>query len=58
MGSTNPKRDIPMYAELYRQRRLNLDELISTEIRLDDINNAYRQLVERPDIARMVITRF
>jgi S-(hydroxymethyl)glutathione dehydrogenase/alcohol dehydrogenase len=58
MGSTNLKRDIPMYAGLYLQGRLNLDDLISAEIRLDGINDAYRKLTSRPDIARSVITRF
>ena len=42
MGSTNPKRDIPVYTELYRQGRLNLDGLISVRISLDDINKGYR----------------
>jgi S-(hydroxymethyl)glutathione dehydrogenase / alcohol dehydrogenase len=28
-GSTNAKRDIPMYAELYLQGRMNLDDLVS-----------------------------
>jgi S-(hydroxymethyl)glutathione dehydrogenase/alcohol dehydrogenase len=30
-GSTNFKRDIPMYADLYLQGRLNLDDLVSKE---------------------------
>src|SRR6266852_9795706 len=28
-GSTNAKRDIPMYAQLYLQGRMNLDDLVS-----------------------------
>ncbi len=31
-GSTNFKRDIPMYAELYLQGRLNLDDLVSKRL--------------------------
>lgn len=57
MGSTNHKRDIPMYAELYRQGRLNLDDLITQEIALDGIEAAYRQLTNGETI-RSVITNF
>ncbi|MFM0229599.1 Zn-dependent alcohol dehydrogenase [Paraburkholderia sediminicola] len=57
MGSTNIKHDIPMYAEFYRQGRLDLDRLISREINLREINDAYRAL-ESGELARSVITSF
>lgn len=57
MGSTNPKRDIPLYADLYVQGRLNLDDLISQEITLGDIDEAYEQLAHG-GIIRSVITSF
>jgi S-(hydroxymethyl)glutathione dehydrogenase / alcohol dehydrogenase len=57
MGSTNIKHDIPLYARLYLQGRLNLDDLISREIKLDDINDAYQEL-KKGAIARSVITAF
>lgn len=57
MGSTNLKRDIPMYADLYVQGRLNLDDLVSQEIHLSDIDHAYRQLT-RGETIRSVITTF
>ncbi|MCU1480464.1 MAG: alcohol dehydrogenase [Subtercola sp.] len=57
MGSTNLKKDIPMYAELYLQGRLNLDDLVSQEITLGEIDEAYAQL-ERGGIIRSVITSF
>jgi len=44
MGSTNPRIDIPMYADLYMQGRLNLDDLVSKHINLEDINEAYAEL--------------
>jgi S-(hydroxymethyl)glutathione dehydrogenase/alcohol dehydrogenase len=56
-GSTNPLRDIPMYMELYRQGRLNLDDLVSREISLDEIEDAYATLGD-PTISRIVITSF
>lgn len=57
MGSTNPKHDIPMYAEMYLAGRFNLDDLVSKEIGLDDISAAYAEL-ERGEIARTIITSF
>ncbi|WP_312900485.1 Zn-dependent alcohol dehydrogenase [Chryseobacterium taichungense] len=58
MGSTNHKRDIPMYAALYLQGRLNLDDLIYQEISLDQVQDAYDQLAEGKIIGRSVITSF
>jgi Zn-dependent alcohol dehydrogenase len=58
MGSTSLKRDVAMYAQLYLQGRMNLDDLVSGEVSLDEINDAYRRLVERSDVARYVITSF
>lgn len=57
MGSSNFKHDIPMYAHLYLQGRLNLDDLISQEINLSEINEAYEKLKDGA-IARSVITSF
>lgn len=57
MGGTNFKRDIPLFAELYLQGRFNLDDLVSQEIGLGDINAAYAAL-ESGSIARSVITSF
>lgn len=57
MGSTVPKRDIPMYAALYAQGRFNLDDLISKEIKLDEVNEGYASLRDNA-ITRVVITSF
>lgn len=57
MGSTNTRTDIPLYAELYRQGRFNLDDLISNRISLSQINEAYAA-VESGAAARSVITEF
>src|SRR5271170_4054759 len=43
-GSTNFKRDIPMFADLYLQGRLNLDDLVSQRIALRDVNDGYAAL--------------
>lgn len=55
VGSTNFRVDIPLYADLYLQGRLLLDELVSDTIKLDDVNSAYQALVSG-EIARAVIT--
>ncbi|MFV0405415.1 MAG: zinc-binding dehydrogenase [Propioniciclava sp.] len=57
MGSTNIKHDIPMYADLYVQGRMNLDDLVSQEIGIDDVQEAYEQL-KRGEVIRSVVTRF
>lgn len=54
MGDTNFKVDIPTYADLYLQGRLNLDDLISERIKLEDINEGYEKL-RSGELARSVI---
>lgn len=54
MGSSNIRRDIPFYCDLYLQGRLNLDDLIAQEVSLDHINEAYAQQ-EGGSIARSII---
>lgn len=55
MGSSNVKRDIAMYAELYLEGRFELDALLSKEITLHEINEGYESLRD-PAITRVVIT--
>ena len=57
LGSSNIKRDIPLYAQLYLQGKLNLDDLISREINIAEINEAYEELLQG-EVARSVITSF
>jgi Zn-dependent alcohol dehydrogenase len=40
MGSARIDIDIPMLVDLYQQKRLKLDELITARYALDDINEA------------------
>jgi S-(hydroxymethyl)glutathione dehydrogenase/alcohol dehydrogenase len=54
MGSTNFKIDIPFYADLYLQGRLNLDDLLAETIPLEDINNGYTKL-RSGELARSVV---
>ena len=57
MGSTNPKSDVPMITDLYGQGRFELDKLVSREVSLGELNEAYKMLSD-PDIARIVVTDF
>ncbi|MER6762774.1 MULTISPECIES: zinc-binding dehydrogenase [Amycolatopsis] len=44
MGATVAEIDIPLYTRLYRQGRLNLDDLVSETITLDQVNDGYAKL--------------
>jgi S-(hydroxymethyl)glutathione dehydrogenase/alcohol dehydrogenase len=56
-GSTNFKRDAPMYAELYLQGRMNLDDLVSKKISLREVNDGYAALKDG-SLTRVVVTSF
>jgi S-(hydroxymethyl)glutathione dehydrogenase / alcohol dehydrogenase len=56
-GSTNAKRDIPTYAQLYLQGRMNLDDLVSKRIALRDVNDGYAALKDGT-LNRVVVTSF
>jgi S-(hydroxymethyl)glutathione dehydrogenase / alcohol dehydrogenase len=56
-GSTNFKRDIPMYADLYLQGRMNLDDLVSKTIALREVNDGYAALKDG-SLTRVVVTSF
>jgi S-(hydroxymethyl)glutathione dehydrogenase / alcohol dehydrogenase len=53
-GSANMHRDMPRLIELYRQKRLKIDELISRRITLADVNLAF-DAMEKGEVARSVI---
>jgi S-(hydroxymethyl)glutathione dehydrogenase / alcohol dehydrogenase len=55
MGSTNFKIDVPYFAELFLQDRYNLDDLVSSNIELDNINEGYAALA-KGGVARGIIT--
>ncbi|MBV7696666.1 Zn-dependent alcohol dehydrogenase [Streptomyces sp. TRM70350] len=54
-GSSRPQRDIALYAELYRQGRLLLDELVSRTYPVEDFDKA-RADAEAGRVARAVLT--
>ncbi len=54
MGSNRFRVDMPRYIEFYLQGRLNLDDLLSAEITLAEINDALA-ILETGEVARQVI---
>lgn len=53
-GSVSPKRDFPLFLKMYQQGRLKLDELVSRRYTLDQINEAYAEMLNGR-IARGII---
>lgn len=53
-GTVNPRRDFPLLVELYMAGRLRLDELVSREYTLEQINTAYDDMLTG-ELARGVI---
>lgn len=45
-GSIDPRRQFPVLLDLYRSGQLMLDELISRRFRLEEINEAYDELLK------------
>ena len=54
MGSNRFRVDMPRYIELYLDGRLKLDEMVSRELKLEDVNDAFAAL-EKGEVARQVI---
>lgn len=53
-GTANPARDFPLYADLYLRGNLDLDRLVSKTYSLDQINEAYADMLSG-EIARGLI---
>jgi len=55
IGSCVPSRDIPAFAELYRQGRLPVDKLVTSTLGLDDINEAMDALAEGRAVRQVIV---
>lgn len=55
MGSNRFHVDMPRYLDLYRQGRLNLDDMVTRHGRLEDVNEAFRAM-EAGEVTRTVLT--
>jgi Zn-dependent alcohol dehydrogenase len=54
-GEANPRADIPRLISLYRSGKLLLDETVTTEYKLDDINEAYDDMLAGRNIRGVII---
>jgi alcohol dehydrogenase len=55
LGSAVPAHDIPMYAQLWREGRLPVEALISSTIRIDDINAAMDNLADGHAVRQIIL---
>jgi alcohol dehydrogenase len=55
LGSSIPARDIPYFVDLWRNGRLPVEQLISKEIALDDINHAMDELADGVVVRQLII---
>lgn len=54
MGSAVPKRDVPKFAELYLDGKLPLDKLITSHIKLEDINEGMDRLAAGKELRQII----
>lgn len=54
-GSANVREDVPKLIDLYKKGDLKLDELVSREIGVQDVNDAFKAM-ESGEVARSLIT--
>ncbi len=54
MGSNRFRFDMPKYVDFYLNGKLNLDDLISQHVKLEEVNQAFADL-EKGEVARTVI---
>jgi S-(hydroxymethyl)glutathione dehydrogenase/alcohol dehydrogenase len=54
MGSNRFRVDMPRFIDFYLQGKLHLDDMISSRIRLEDVNDAFAA-IEKGEVARSVI---
>lgn len=55
LGSAVPARDIPIYAQLWRDGKLPVEKLISSRIELSDINSGMDELADGKAIRQVII---
>jgi S-(hydroxymethyl)glutathione dehydrogenase/alcohol dehydrogenase len=53
-GNANPRRDIPRLLRLYMEGKLKLDELVTTEYTLDDVNQGYQDMRDGKNIRGVI----
>jgi S-(hydroxymethyl)glutathione dehydrogenase/alcohol dehydrogenase len=54
-GSANPQADIPKVLQMYEAGKIKLDELITRTYKLEDVNEAYSDMLEGKNIRGVVM---
>ena len=54
MGSNRFRVDMPKYVDFYLSGKLNLDDMVSQRVGLEDVNEAFAAM-EKGSVARSVI---
>ena len=54
-GTVNPRRDFPLFVDLYLAGRLKLDELVTRRYRLSEINEAYAAMLSGETARGLVV---
>ncbi|WP_026535114.1 alcohol dehydrogenase catalytic domain-containing protein [Arthrobacter sp. H14] len=55
LGSAIPSQDIPAFAQMWREGRLPVEELVSAMIRLEDINQAMDDLADGKAVRQIIL---
>ncbi len=53
-GGGNPQHDIPEILELYRLGHLNLDDMVTREYTLEQINDGYHDMLEGRNVRGVI----
>ena len=53
-GGGNPHHDIPLLLSMYKAGRLNLDDMVTRQYRLEQINDGYRDMLEGRNIRGVI----
>jgi S-(hydroxymethyl)glutathione dehydrogenase/alcohol dehydrogenase len=56
-GSTRPRVDMPLLIDLYMDKKIKIDELVSRTFPLEGVNEAY-DLLRKGEVSRSVIKFF
>ena len=53
-GGGNPHFDIPQLLSMYKAGRLNLDDMVTRQYKLEQINEGYRDMLEGKNIRGVI----
>ncbi len=54
-GESRFQTDIPRYIQLYEEGRINLDDMVTQELTLEEINTGFQNVIAGNKVARQVI---